>query len=74
MEILTTEDAQNHYEHITNEKLKNGERFGVDSLEGKRGYKKDENRIFVIFFIPKDLNNRNYLVVNNSEIRAKWES
>ena len=31
MEILTTEDAQNHYEHITNEKLKNGERFGVDS-------------------------------------------
>ena len=35
MEILTTEDAQNHYEHITNEKLKN-ERFGVDPLEGKR--------------------------------------
>ena len=36
MEILTTEDAQNHYEQITGGKLKNIEGFGVDPLEGKR--------------------------------------
>ena len=36
MEILTTEDVQNHYEQITGGKLKNIKGFGVDPLEGNR--------------------------------------
>ena len=36
MEILTTEDAQNHYEQTTGGKLKNIEGFGVDPLESNR--------------------------------------
>ena len=36
VEILTTEDGQNHYEQITGGRLKNVEGFDVDPLEGNR--------------------------------------
>ena len=56
MVILTTEDAQNHYEQITGGKLKNIEGFGIDPLEGNR--KLQERRklnFYHIFKSDKDI-------------------
>ena len=56
MEILTTEDAQNHYEQITGGKLKNIEGFGIDSLEGNRELQKRRKLNFYdIFKSDKDI-------------------
>ena len=46
MEILITEDAQNHYEQITGGKLKSIEGFGVDPLEGKRELQERQKQDF----------------------------
>ena len=55
MEILTTEDAQNHYEQITGGKLKNIEGFGTDPLEGNRELQ--EKRKLKFYDIFKSDNN-----------------
>ena len=55
MEILTTEDTQNHYEQITGGKLKNIEGFGMDLLEGNRELQKRRKQKFDhIFKSDKD--------------------
>ena len=56
MELLTTEDRQNHYEHITGGKLKNIEGFGVELLEGNRklGERRKQN-FYHIFKSDKDI-------------------
>ena len=56
MEILITEDAQNHYEQITGGKLKSIEGFGVDPLEGKRELQERQKQDFYrIFKSDKDI-------------------
>ena len=56
MEILRTEDAQNHYEEITGGKLKNIEGFGVDPLEGNRELQERRKENFYhIFKSGKDI-------------------
>ena len=56
MEILATEDAQNHYEQMTGQKLKNIEGFGKDLLEGNRELQERRKLNFYhIFKSDKDI-------------------
>ena len=50
MEILTTDDAQNHYDQIAGGKLKNIQEFGVDPLEGKRELQERRKQNFYHIF------------------------